>query len=113
MGISLLGGYSLWSILSTYQPISVRHTIPLCFYNTADDTEIIAPEQISIMLRGRRAHLASLDYQELAAHLDAQKLRTGTQTILLSETNLFLPEGVKLLKWGPTPLTVTVNSGYA
>lgn len=111
--ISSLGGYSLWGILSTYQPVSISHHIPLCFYNADTQTEITAPEEITVTLRGKRALLANLDYQQLAAHLDAEKLHLGKQTILLSETNLFLPEGVKLLKWGPIPLTITVNSGKA
>lgn len=51
--ISLLLGYSLWSILSQNQTIRITVNVPLCFYNNAHNFIIDAPETIAIILESK------------------------------------------------------------
>src|SRR5438477_8988894 len=93
--ISLILGYSLWSIAIRQQIVQIWLEIPLSFYNTPKDLILNAPENIMITIEGKRTDLYLLDTSKLAAHCDAQSLSLGQQVVFITQQNLFLPNSIK------------------
>lgn len=83
--------------------------VPVCFYNTSENSEITAPEQITITLQAPRAVLATINKDTLAIHIDAQKLKAGKNPLYIGTDNLFLPETIKLVHYNPANSVIQVN----
>lgn len=107
--ISLLLGYSLWSILSHNQTIRITITVPLCFYNIEHNLTIDAPETIAITLEGKRELFKYGKIEMLAAHIDCMTLHEGIHRIDISSQTLFLPDYIKLIHYNPSPLLITLT----
>src|SRR5271154_7172921 len=74
---ALILGYCLWSLLSQSHITTMEYTIPLLFYNIPPQTTIDAPEYLNIQLQGNKMALSLLK-KSLAAHIDTQTLKKGT-----------------------------------
>jgi hypothetical protein len=83
-------------------------TVPLCFYNVPEARTVHAPETISVKIAGKRADLRSLDPEQLAIHVNAEKLKTGRNLISIPQDALFLPESIKLVHYTPSNPTVEI-----
>lgn len=108
--ISLIMAYCVWSFMAENQTVQKNISVPVCLYNCQDLSDIDFPEKIMITLEGKRAALASLDYKQLAVHLDGELLTNGPNGITLSEKNLFLPTTIKLVNYKPTNLIAKKSS---
>lgn len=108
--ISLISALTFWYFFSGIHPTTISLAIPVCFYDTSAQQQIDAPDQVTIVLAGKRNTLRSITYSELALHIDAQQLHTGKQALTLSNAQLFLPESIKLVHYTPSPLIVTVRT---
>ena len=106
---SLILGYLCWSIVSQSHIDDVWIDAPVCFYETADNQHIDAPETIKINLTGKRSALRAIDRKSTAVHIDTHNLTLGKHVIALSERNLLLPETVQVAGWAPTHLPIKIE----
>lgn len=106
--ISLLLGYTFWYIFGNSHTSTAWITIPLCFYNVPEAQTIRAPETISVKVAGKRSDLRSLDPEQLAIHINAEKLKLGRNLISITDEALFLPESIKLVHYNPSNPTVEI-----
>jgi len=103
--VSLILGYSFWSMLS-YSHTSTWHTdVPLCFYGNKA-LAVTGPEKVSISLSGKRVDLHAIDAKALAIHIDAATLHAGPNAIVVDNKSLFLPDAVKLIHYCPNNIVV-------
>ncbi len=105
--LSLIIGYGIWSCLAQHQTVDLWLTVPLCFYGT--EKQIKAPDAIAVQIAGRRNHLALIDLESLAAHINADSLHAGPNAIILKNSHLFLPPTINVLNWCPSNVTITVR----
>lgn len=103
---SFIIGYLFWFILAQDKITSLQTSVPLCFYNTHDTIIEKAPEEIYIVLQAKRSIFATLDMDQLSAHVDAQLLYQGSQVLKLSHEHLLLPSNVQLQGIKPSNITV-------
>jgi hypothetical protein len=107
--LALIFGSSLWYIFSQSRTDTISLDIPLCFYGTEKIIRLDAPEKIHITLCGMRSDLASLDIEQLVAHVDACKLNPKAAYITIESHNIFLPTTIKLVHYSPAPIPVHVE----
>ncbi|KKP35801.1 MAG: hypothetical protein UR26_C0002G0101 [candidate division TM6 bacterium GW2011_GWF2_32_72] len=106
---SLFIGYSFWFIFSQNHKTNVSQTIPVCFYNIDEQTEIESPENLQITLNSNRQNFYSLDTKALALHIDAKDLKEGPNLVHVGGENLFLPEQIKLVQCSPSNLMIYIK----
>lgn len=106
-GSALIIGFLLWAELSPLRHATITATVPLCFYGDAAQHDgINAPETVTVTLRGPRADLARITPATLAVHLEAARLRSGKNGIIIRSRDLFLPARVRVVHYNPLPLVV-------
>lgn len=105
--ISCILGYSCWNIFSENQLIHRTIVTPVSFYNISEQIHIdSAPETLSLVLFGKRKDFNQLDITQLAYHINGNTLSFGTNHLIISTENLFLPESISIAKSNPSVLTV-------
>jgi YbbR domain-containing protein len=107
---ALILGYSIWFFASSYQWVAKDFSVPVCFYQ--DETmqrQIQAPETVRIKITGPRRYMHYVNPASLALNIDATKLNDGTHEIFLHETNLFLPEPLKLVELDPSVISCSIQ----
>ena len=100
--ISLALGYTFWYIFGTFHTSTAWVEVPLCFYNVPYECKVMSPETITIKICGVRSTLRSLDIEQLAIHINAQKLHPGKNLLTIDEQALFLPDSIKLVHYSPS-----------
>jgi hypothetical protein len=99
--IAVCIGIATWAAVSTLHDSTVTVTVPLCFYQTENIALNSAlPQAITVTLKGPRQQLQAIDYQTLAAHVDAQTLQPHKPLNLTAE-HFFLPKSIKLVYYNP------------
>ncbi|MEX0672139.1 MAG: hypothetical protein WD068_02175 [Candidatus Babeliales bacterium] len=83
--------------------------MPLSFYNVKHGSTIQAPETIQIALEGNRTDLRNITMSQLAAHINANELKKGTQLIELRPDQLLLPKHIRMIHSMPSNIVITVN----
>ena len=106
---SLFLGYALWQIFSYSYKIETKLSLPLFFYNKADQALVQAPETIKVSLYGTRTELFKVASKG-SIHCDATTLSEGTQKIKVAEQNIFLPETIRLVHYTPQEIKITVTT---
>jgi hypothetical protein len=105
--ISLIIGYSLWSLLGTIYTVSETVQVPIDIYNVSDNTIVhVVPEIIALQISGKRSEIRACT--PLALHVDARELSLGQHCIVPNEQQLLLPNSVKLLHYNPLKILVTI-----
>lgn len=107
---SLIIGFLLWSTVNHLFTQNVWLTVPVCFYNI-DTLQIEAPETINVELTGKRAHIKQINPEVLAVHIDASRLKIGTQKIPITAKQLLLPSSISVTSIIPHPIIITVTRG--
>lgn len=102
-------GCVIWFLLNQHQYKTTCLNIPICLYNEPVDSTIQMPETITVTLAGKLIDLALINPAQLAVHIDGSSLNQSTNIIMLNDTNLFLPEPIKLLHWSPLPLQICLT----
>lgn len=102
---SCIIGFILWSILNESYRAHLTLAVPVCFYNVPEKSAITSPEQTQITLSGSHTEMRNLDPENIAVHIDAQKLVAGTNVIDMTSRNLLLPPDLSLVKYKPIQLT--------
>lgn len=102
-------GYGLWILFSQHQIITTRVQAPVCFYQTSDDTTIIAPDTIDLIITASKKTLQRFDAYNSAIHLDASNFRSGNNHILLQKENLFLPDEINLVSLIPSSIQIQLQ----
>lgn len=105
--IALLLGYVVWRVVSSQHHTTLTLQAPLSFYNV-HHYYIKAPESITVTLRGPKKSFINVE-ETLALHIDVSHLKEGDNEITITSQNLFLPEGVKLIKWNPHYFKITLT----
>ncbi len=109
---SLIIGFLLWSIISDACTGHTWVTVPLCFYNKKN-LSITSPENLLVQLKAKRSFLKHLDTRTLAAHIDAQTLHVGPNTVHITEDLLFLPSTITIQDIIPHNILITVQDGLS
>lgn len=107
--VSLMLGFFLWHILSTNKQITQRVTVPICVENKVDAVDITTPNEVVVTLAGPRAYMRTMDYENIALHLDAHELHEGNNFIAITAEKLFLPPSVKLINYDPLVIQTFVT----
>ena len=107
--ISLILGYTIWSMLSQSHTSSVWLDVPLCFYNEQNKTAKSSSESIRVHLAGSRLDLSNLDLTTLAAHINLNNYKRGRSQLTIDTKHLFLPDSVKLVHCKPSNILITVD----
>lgn len=102
-------GYGLWYIFSSTQIITLSLSIPLCFDTANESRTIKAPESITVTISGKRKALFAMDFEALAAHINADQLTAQEHTIRIRRQDLFLPEHINLIHYEPSPLVISIE----
>ena len=102
-------GYGIWILCSQYQIISHTMQVPVCFYKTADNQIITAPEYIMMSISAPRKILQKFDAYQSAIHLDASTLDLGNNHVMLIKENLFLPDEINLVNLIPSHLQIQLQ----
>ena len=102
-------GYGVWIMFSQHQIITSTIQVPLCFYKTADNHKIIAPDTIDIIISAPRKALQKFDAYNSAIHLDASILDLGNNHVMLIKENLFLPDEINLINLMPSHIQIQLQ----
>lgn len=102
-------GYGLWILFSQHHIITTRIQAPVCFYQTLDDTTIIAPDTIDLIITASKKSLQRFDAYNSAIHLDASNFKPGNNHILLKKENLFLPDEINLVSLIPSSIQIQLQ----
>lgn len=105
--IALISAYLIWRVISNYHLTTLTLQAPLSFYNISTYA-IDAPESITVTLQGHKKSFIHLA-QNLALHINVAQLHEGENQITVSSENLFLPDGLKLVRWSPYYFTITLK----
>ncbi len=106
--VALIIGFLFWSTLRDSFTATKWLQVPVCFYNRTSQ-QIEAPEMIWVELKGRRAHLRTLDIASLAVHIDMLTLHAGPNMIQVTADSLFLPTTIAVGDIVPHNILVTVK----
>jgi hypothetical protein len=107
--ISLVFGYLFWYILSQSHTTKIWLEVPICFYDLPQNMQIDSREKIKIELSAKRCDLYTIDMENLAFHINTQKLTPGKHIVKLSEEQLLLPEAIKMVGSWPSSIPVLVK----
>jgi len=105
---ALVLGFFVWFIISQNHIVSITKTVPLGFYNQPKNTQVYAPETVTITSFGPKGHINQLFHSEYAVHMNLQSYRPGSHEIELSQEDLFLPTTVKLLQLKPSMVQIKI-----
>ncbi len=105
---ALLLGYGLWHIISQPYKVHSTITVPLSFYNMSKHHILHAPDTVTVQIYGPRKSMFTAA-RTSTIHCDAHQLTPGVHTIKLSDEQIFLPEGVTLVHYIPSKVTVTIT----
>lgn len=102
-------GYGLWIIFSQNQIITSKIQAPLCFFKTSENSTIIAPDSIDLIVTASKKTLQRFDVYNSAIHLDASNFQEGNNHILLQKENLFLPDEINLVSLIPSSIQIQLQ----
>ena len=102
-------GYGIWVIFSQYQIITHTIQVPVCFYKTVENEQIIAPDTINMTVSAQRKILQKFDAYNSAIHLDASILDLGNNHVMLVKENLFLPDEINLVNLMPSHIQIQLQ----
>lgn len=105
---ALILGSCFWYFLGQLRPLEITRTIPLAFYGNQTEP-IEAPETIEVCLKGFRKDFYAIDLTELAFHINSESLKKGKNYCLITDEDLFLPPGIKLLHCNPSHVVALVK----
>jgi hypothetical protein len=100
----------LWYIVSQSRIVHQTVHIPVCFYNTVENTLINAPETVAITIAGTRQDMLSLDTKNCGIHIDASKLTQAMNHLPITDQNLFLPHNICMVQCKPLYVEVILNN---
>lgn len=107
--ISLIIGYTIWAFMGETHISQIDYDVPISFYGAPHNVTISGPESVKIKLSAQRQELKNIDSNNLAFYIDASSFTYGIQQIKLTSEQLLLPDSIKLLRWAPANLLVTVT----
>ncbi len=108
--IALAIGILIWQMVSAFHYTSITLSIPLCLFNTQTQTKYCVPKQVQVTLYGPKAELRTVDFSNLAVHLNAEEHANSHTKIRITSRNLLLPSSIRVLRFSPTNLMVSKNS---
>lgn len=99
--ISLIFGFTFWYIFGNLHSSTAWITVPLCFYNIPQNCQLKGPDSISLKITGKRSDLRALDIEQLAIHINANRLKHGKNLLYINQDTIFLPDAIKLVHYCP------------
>ncbi len=107
--ISLLIGILVWQMVSLFHYSSITLSVPLCLFNKEHNVEYCAPHKVFVTLYGPKTELRTLDFGNLAVHLNAQEHADTHNKIRITSRNLLIPSSIRVIRVNPANLTITSN----
>lgn len=102
-------GYGLWVLFSQHQIITSKIQVPVCFYKISENSTLIAPDTIDLIVTAPKKALQKFDVYNSAVHIDASNFESGNNHILLQKENLFLPDEINLVNLIPSSIQIQLQ----
>ncbi len=98
----------LWVIVIGVHQGEISFNIPIEYYSIPRNLAMAGspPREMNVRLRGSQRLLSSLNPNHLRVQIDLTKARSGTNPIILSETNMNVPSGIAVIGFSPRRITV-------
>ncbi len=103
---ALIAGSTFWYLFSMHSMTTQQITVPLCFYQVPETLAVHGPENVTLTVRGTRRALRSMNSKKMACHVSADKMTVGNNPIRIDNTQLFLPETIKLVHYTNAPIVI-------
>lgn len=100
--VAFIIAYGCWSLLNQSRIVQIETNVPLCFYNGKTTDTISAPETIAITLAGKATDMRSLNFEQIACHINMAELHAGDNPLRVTKETLFLPESINLVHYYPS-----------
>lgn len=107
--IALILGILVWHMVSTFHHTSITLSVPVHLFNAEEDTDYCAPKQVEITLYGSKAELRTIDFENLAVHLNAKQYANSHTAIKITSRNLLLPQSIRVQRFFPANFMITKN----
>jgi len=88
--------------------ITKTQTVALSFYNQPKNTQLYAPENVTITSYGPKNHLDQVFHSGFAVHLNLEQYQPGTHEIKINADDLFLPPSIKMLQLNPRLIQIKI-----
>ena len=104
--LSLALATGIWVLVSSEPELAAFVTVPVQYKHLSEDLEISSNfiESVSLELRGPSGDLRDFSAQPSAVVLDMAGVHPGERTFLVSQSNVDLPRGVRLIRAVPAQL---------
>jgi hypothetical protein len=93
--------------MSTNRILEISKIVPLCIHSLKYC--ITHPPVVNITLKGPRAALKTIDWKNLAAHIDFDQISQSPPCVSLTTNHLSLPNTIKLISYTPSPLSLEIT----
>lgn len=103
---SLVIAFSIWVILSQNKIIEINKKANIFFYNN-EGYQIEGAGEINLNLTGKK-HIFFLLNKDMSIFIDANEIKENVPFIL-TENNLYLPAGIKLIDYQPRNLKFKIS----
>jgi len=105
---SCLVACCVWWHWQEYHIIERTYNVPCCYYNEGNH-QVQIPDDLTILLRGKRRDLSMIEENSLALHIDLSEMSKGKHRLIIDNHNLFLPEAIKVVHWKPIHSAIVIS----
>ena len=105
---ALILGFCVWFVISQDHIVTITRQVPLSFYNQPKNSQLYAPESISVTSFGPKNHLNQTFHSDYALHINLKSYHQGNHEIELTQDDLFLPQTIKLLQLKPSMVQIKI-----
>jgi len=114
VAVSLLLAFLFWStvVVTQTQVLERGFTVPVEYTATGEKVALVGnkPTEVKLHMAGPRSALDNLDLAQLAVKIDLSKAGPGRQTVVVTEENIRLPRGLRLLDVIPPAIDLTLKA---
>jgi len=114
IGVSLLLAFLFWStvVVTQTQMVEKGFTVAVEYTATGDNVALVGMKasEVKLHMAGPRSALDNLDPAQLAVKIDLSKDGPGKHTVVITEENLRLPKGLRLLDVTPPSIELTLKA---
>ena len=104
--IALCSSIGFWSLNEGRRVVCKQYPLTCAFYGNGSERVQVTPATLEVTLQATRAALRTLNGAPLIAHIDVEHCVDSCQPLSLTEKNLFLPPGIKLVDWSPAQASI-------
>jgi len=112
MAASLALAFLFWStiVVAQNEPVERMLTVPLEYSSSSSKLVLVGERQkdVQLFLGGTKSSMDAVKPSELSVKVDLTLFKPGTQSFFITNENIRLPKGVRLLEAIPSSLELTL-----